>query len=75
MKCDLKKFQIGEKVRLNTGGPEMSVEDIHGNTCVCRWFINGTDKTGTFVAQCLIPAVKIAPVIHGRRKDLTADRN
>lgn len=61
-------FQVGEKVKLNTGGPEMSVEDIQGNTCVCRWFLNGLDKTGKFVDRCLVPAVKTTPLIHGKRQ-------
>lgn len=64
MADDAKNFQVGEKVKLNTGGPEMSVEDIQGNTCVCRWFINGIDKSGKFVDQCLVPVVRVPPVIH-----------
>ena len=44
-------FQIGQKVKLSTGGPEMCVEDIQGNACVCRWFVNGSDKSGRFVDQ------------------------
>ena len=66
-------FQIGQKVRLNTGGPEMSIEDVQGNTCICRWFVNGSDKTGKFVSQCLVPVDKTSLVIHGKREKLTAN--
>jgi len=67
-------FQIGQKVKLSTGGPEMCVEDIQGNACVCRWFVNGSDKSGRFVDQCLVPVVKTSLVIHGKRGGHTSNR-
>lgn len=75
MAGDTNNFQVGEKVKLNTGGPEMSVEDIQGNTYVCRWFINGLAKTGKFVDQCLVPVVNKPPIIHGKRKELVTGQN
>ena len=68
-------FKVGQKVKLNTGGQEMSVEDIQGNICVCRWFINGAAKTDKFVDRCLILAVRTTPIIHGKRKVFTANQN
>ena len=68
-------FQIGQKVKLNTGGPEMSIEDVQGNVCVCRWFINGQDKSGKFVDQCLVPVARTAPVIHRKRRAISVDKN
>ena len=53
----------------------MSVEDIQGNICVCRWFINGAAKTDKFVDRCLILAVRTTPIIHGKRKVFTANQN
>ena len=67
---DTNNFRIGQRVKLNTGGPEMSVENTEGNTCICRWFVNGQDKTGKFVDQCLVPVIRNPPVIHGKRKHL-----
>ena len=75
MKGDTKKFQVGDKVKLNTGGPEMSIEDVQSNICVCRWFVNGLAKTGKFVGQCLVPVVNKPPIIHGKRKELVTGRD
>ena len=62
------RFRVGDKVKLNIGGPEMSVESSKGKTYVCRWFVNGVAKTGTFTEECLEPAVRSQPlIIHGSR--------
>ena len=68
-------FQVGQKVRLNTGGPEMSVENIKGHTCVCRWFVNGVAKTDKFVDQCLVVVAKTPIIIHGKRRALVANHS
>ena len=68
-------FQIGEVVQLNTGGPEMSVEDIQGNICICRWFINRQDKSGSFVDRCLVPVSKKSPVIHSNRRGVAVNQS
>ena len=62
------EFTVGQKVKLNTGGPEMSVEHAEGDSCVCRWFVNGVAKTSKFVAQCLEPVAKRSPVIYGKNR-------
>lgn len=75
MAGDTNNFKIGQQVKLNTGGPEMSVENTEGNTCVCRWFINGQAKTGKFVDQCLVLVVKTPPLIHRARKEFAANKD
>ena len=50
----------------------MSVESTDGNTCTCRWFVNGLAKTGEFVDRCLVPVIKSPPITHGKQKKLAA---
>ncbi len=33
-----KAFELGNTVRLKSGGPLMTVDDIQGNDIVCVWF-------------------------------------
>lgn len=73
MEGNTNNFQVGDKVKLNTGGPEMSIEDIQDNVCVCRWFVNGQDKTGKFVDQCLVPVARTSLVIHGKQRKFIAN--
>ena len=75
MTGETNNFEIGQKVKLNTGGPEMSVENVQGNICVCRWFKDGVAKTDKFVDKCLVLAVRPSPIIHGKRRRLAASQN
>jgi len=60
---------------LNTGGPEMSVEDTDGYDCVCRWFVNGAAKTDKFVDRCLVLLVNNRPIIHGKRREVAVNQH
>ena len=31
-------FKAEDKVRLASGGPEMSVSELHGTECICTWY-------------------------------------
>ncbi len=62
------RFRTGNKVKLNIGGPEMSVESCEAKVYVCRWFVNGVAKTGTFTEDCLESSMSSRrPIIHGSR--------
>jgi uncharacterized protein YodC (DUF2158 family) len=37
-------FKPGDTVRLNSGGPEMTVKGVEGNWVLCDWF-EGTKKS------------------------------
>lgn len=49
-------YKIGSTVRLNSGGPAMTVEDVRGNRVSCRWFDDSImPMKGDFVAATLSP--------------------
>ncbi|WP_407222178.1 DUF2158 domain-containing protein [Enterobacter roggenkampii] len=60
------KFSVGSKVKLNVGGPDMSVSHINKNydsetkklvfngTVDCQWFAGKKLETGTFRQETLV---------------------
>jgi uncharacterized protein YodC (DUF2158 family) len=42
-------YEVGKKVRLNSGGPEMTVEAVIGEKVRCVWFDKATLRTAEFV--------------------------
>ena len=53
-------FDVGDTVRLKSGGPKMTVEsvdpDIDGEGTAyvyCAWFVHNEKKTGSFPAKAL----------------------
>lgn len=48
-------YKIGATVRLNSGGPAMTVEDVRGKRIICRWFDDGLFTQGDFVAETVSP--------------------
>jgi uncharacterized protein YodC (DUF2158 family) len=49
------KFEIGDVVKLNAGGPEMSVYDIpNSSEYVCQWFAGKKLEDGCFHGKSLI---------------------
>ena len=48
-------FEIGDVVKLNAGGPEMSVYDIpNSSEYVCQWFAGKKLEEGCFHGKSLI---------------------
>ncbi|MDM1545515.1 DUF2158 domain-containing protein [Ignatzschineria indica] len=52
-------FQIGDTVRLKSGGPIMTIVDIEKNDgypayCTCAWFLDGVPQTASFIEAALI---------------------
>jgi uncharacterized protein YodC (DUF2158 family) len=57
-----KQWKTGDKVRLVSGGPEMTVQKqwrligITEDTVTCQWFDGTETKTATFLPDSLVPA-------------------
>jgi uncharacterized protein YodC (DUF2158 family) len=48
------QFQIGDVVRLRSGGPAMTVSAQHSNGKYnCQWFVDGEVKVATFAGESL----------------------
>jgi uncharacterized protein YodC (DUF2158 family) len=43
----------GDVVYLNSGSPELTVENVNGNFVKCIWFNDGSVESGTFHKACL----------------------
>lgn len=52
------KFKIGSRVKLNSGGPTMTVREIEGENIVCSWFNSSKD----FVQSHEFPAAMLTAV-------------
>jgi uncharacterized protein YodC (DUF2158 family) len=51
--------QVGDVVRLKSGGPLMAISGFRFNgDVVCRWFEHFTPHNGTFEFCCLEPSTK-----------------
>ena len=50
------EIKIGDVVRLKSGGPRMTVEDLSGEYASCVWFENSRALRGEFRLQLLEPA-------------------
>jgi uncharacterized protein YodC (DUF2158 family) len=52
---DDRKFKVGDVVRLNAGGPKMTVEGFDESVVVCIWFTedHGMLRNGRFVKAAL----------------------
>lgn len=56
MISETNKYRLGDKVKLNIGGPIMSVQHCTEKIYICRWFVNGVAKIGEFAEEGLEPA-------------------
>jgi uncharacterized protein YodC (DUF2158 family) len=52
----VKTFKIGDVVRLQSGGPDMSVKQINASLVTCQWFAGKKLEQGVFNIQTLIHA-------------------
>ena len=43
-----KKLEIGDTVKLNSGGPLMTIQHFNDDKCVCRWFDGNELKSSEF---------------------------
>ncbi len=44
---------VGMKVRLNSGGPLMTVQDVDGDSVTCVWFDKATLRQANFLADMI----------------------
>ncbi|HEV3110067.1 MAG TPA: DUF2158 domain-containing protein [Candidatus Binataceae bacterium] len=49
-------FQVGDVVKLKSGGPLMTIEEIDGDRAHCLWFKGDKRETGTFPLATLTKA-------------------
>lgn len=49
------EFEVGDVVRLNSGGPKMTIENIGygGRQAFCSWFAGADRRTGSFDTMAL----------------------
>jgi uncharacterized protein YodC (DUF2158 family) len=47
------QFKVGEKVRLKSGSPDMTVESVGTEEVLCVWFEGAKQQRGTFVLETL----------------------
>ena len=53
------KFELGDVVRLKSGGPSMTIVNAADNSSAsyhCAWFIGGGVQHGSFPPECLVKA-------------------
>jgi uncharacterized protein YodC (DUF2158 family) len=54
-------FQVGDVVKLKSGGPDMAVYSVpekYNNYYGCEWFAGKKLESGTFPASTIEPVVK-----------------
>ena len=51
----MRKFNVGDVVRLKSGGPTMTVQgETTTNKIICKWFVNNSDiKKSSFAPDSL----------------------
>ncbi|MBK0026401.1 DUF2158 domain-containing protein [Stenotrophomonas sp. S48] len=51
------KYKVGDKVKLNVGGPDMAVYEVHsgvsGTSYRCKWFAGKKLEVGFFAEEML----------------------
>jgi uncharacterized protein YodC (DUF2158 family) len=72
------RIEVGAKMQLNSGGPEMEIASIENDQAVCRWPVGAGFETAAFPVASLTPLPTIARIfvpwaaiwaIEGRRDD------
>lgn len=51
-------FKSGDIVRLNSGGPRMTVKEYKFGTVVCQWFTGGKLQEGVFAEASIKLSLK-----------------
>lgn len=49
-------FTVGDRVRLNSGGPELTVRNVDGDSISCDWFDGATLRQKVFDKRQLVSA-------------------
>jgi uncharacterized protein YodC (DUF2158 family) len=51
------KYKVGDKVKLNVGGPDMAVNEVHSGlertSYRCKWFAGKKLEVGSFAEEML----------------------
>ncbi len=53
------KFQVGDVVRLKSGGPHMTVREVGNDEVVCQWFVGGKHDS---VSEAVFPVASLEKV-------------
>jgi uncharacterized protein YodC (DUF2158 family) len=72
---DIFDMKIGTIVRLNSGGPLMTVQHVNDDICICRWFDNKELKSSEFNLNeiCSVSSREKIPEITIDEDDLDCD--
>jgi uncharacterized protein YodC (DUF2158 family) len=57
----MNELKEGDVVRLNSGGPDMTVLEVSGDTAVCKWHDGNEFTSATFRIVCLTPVEPKTP--------------
>jgi len=65
----METFKKGDVVKLKSGGPDMTVENVKVSKATCIWFVNGAKKKDIFDVDTLelVPRPKLLPHTFTRR--------
>lgn len=53
----VESIEAGDVVQLRSGGPEMTVVDVDGDTVTCHWY-NGKNMDGGVFAPVVLKVIK-----------------
>ena len=57
------RFEVGDLVKLKSGGPEMTVQKAwNDGDCTCQWFAGKKLESGRFPKESLEPASVKPPI-------------
>jgi uncharacterized protein YodC (DUF2158 family) len=68
-------FTAGMNVRLNTGGPRMTIEAVDGDSVNCVWFDKATLRKATFLACMIEDADHLKEILGGIEEEKKAIRS
>lgn len=59
-------IELGDMVRLKSGGPFMTVNCVTNKTCTCVWFSDDVLRDGLFAKDALVRLIRAPEVDEGQ---------